>query len=391
MDGIPNESSDSMMRDTIPAEELLSKAHAFGQYYGFTPLSTMTATSRGTTRKTVEYPDALNHLGNDAVAETLTSFLKRCQRISFTPSPRQPLFLWHTNIAPGRPAPKKAILQFHALGADHALADVVIIRALSALVRDLFNEEPVVRINSMGDKETRARYARELGIFFKKRADILPEECITCAKQDTFLAAELAIARECAEYLPAPTEHLSDASRKRFEDLLEYLEMTETPYELARNLISRGNVWNDTCFEITAGGRRVAWGSHYGEFTRHFFPTPFSATGAVFQIATTGSVMKKVAPADTRFSFVHIGDEAKRLSFRLAEDFRKARISLTQNIGIESLTEQLNLAERRESPYLLIMGRKEALEGSAILRNRQTQEETVLPLSGLIERLKAVA
>lgn len=379
------------MRNTIPAEEILSRAHAIGQYYGFTPLSTLTAAARGTARKATEYPDALNHLGNDIIAETVTSFLKQCQRVQFTPSPRQPLFVWHTNIAPGRPAPKKAIIQLHALGTDSALADAVIIRTLLALSRDLFHEESVVRINSMGDKETRARYARELGSFFKKRAGVLPEECITCAKRDAFEAAEMAIARECTEYLPAPTEHLSDASRKRFEDLLEYLEMTETPYELARNLISRGNVWNDTCFELVAGGQRIAWGSHYGDFTRHFFPTPFSATGAVLQIMSTGAVVKREAPAQMRFSFVHIGDEAKRLSLRLAEDFRKARISLTQNIGVESLTEQLTLAEKRESPYLLIMGRKEALEGSAILRNRQTQEETVLPLSGLIERLKAVA
>ncbi|MDO8231657.1 MAG: His/Gly/Thr/Pro-type tRNA ligase C-terminal domain-containing protein [bacterium] len=380
-----------MMRDTIPADELLSKAHAIGQYYGFTPLSTITAISRGAARKAVEYPEFLSQLGNDSAAETVSSFLKQFQRIEQIPTLRQPMFVWHTNIAPGRPAPKKAVIQLHALGADHALADAVIIRAVNALVRDLFHEEPVVRVNSMGDKETRARYTRELGNFFKKRASTLPEECVTCAKQDTMLAAELAIARECAEDLPSPTEHLSDASRKRFEDLLEYLEMTETPYELARTLISRGNVWNDTCFEIMAGGRRVAWGSHYGDFTRHFFPTPFSASGAVIQIGSSGTVVKKALPTKMRFSFVHIGDEAKRLSIRLAEDFRKARISLTQNIGVESLTEQLYLAERRESPYLLIMGRKEALEGSAILRNRQTQEETIVPLAGIIDHLKSVA
>jgi hypothetical protein len=37
------------------------------------------------------------------------------------------------------------------------------------------------------------------------------------------------------------------------------------------------------------------------------------------------------------------------------------------------------------------MGRKEALEGSATLRNRHTQEETVLPLAGIVERLKSFA
>ena len=381
-----------MIRDSIPAEELLHKARMVGQYYGFTPLSALTLAARGGPRAKVGYPEAVTALALEGVAETVAGFLKRCQSAACAPTPRQPLFIWHTNIAEGRPAQKKAIIQFHALGSDRAIADAVVIRAILALARDLFHEEPTVRINSMGDKETRARYARELSTFFKKRSETLPEECVARAKQDVFLAAELTILRERAEDLPAPTEHLSDASRKRFEDLLEYLEMTETPYELARTLISRGSVWNDTCFEISVGGRRVAWGSRYNDLARHFFPdAPFSATGAVFQIASEGRAVKKASSARLRFSFVHIGDEAKRLSIKLAEDFRKARVSLSQDIGVESLTEQLHLAERRNSPYLLIMGRKEALEGSAILRNRQTQEETILPLEGLAERLKAFA
>ncbi|MDO8593543.1 MAG: His/Gly/Thr/Pro-type tRNA ligase C-terminal domain-containing protein, partial [bacterium] len=376
-----------MIRDTIPAEELLNKARAVGQYYGFTPLTSLTTRARGSARVKVGYPDAVTALDLDSVAETVASFLRQCQNAACTPNPRQPLFIWHTNIAHGRPAQKKATIQFHALGSDRAIADAVVIRALLALVRDLFHEEPVVRINSMGDKETRARYSRELSNFFKKRSGTLPEECVTRSKQDVFLAAELAVLLDVADDLPAPTEHLSDASRKRFEDLLEYLEMTETSYELERTLLSRGSIWNDTCFEISVGDRKVAWGSRYNDLAKHFFPgAPFSATGAVIQIASEGSVIKKPNPARLRFSFVHIGDEAKRISIRLAEDFRKARVSLAQDIGVESLTEQLHLAERRNSPYLLIMGRKEALEGSAILRNRATQEETILPLLGLAER-----
>jgi histidyl-tRNA synthetase len=381
-----------MMRDTIPAEELLHKASAIGQYYGFTPLSMLTARGRGGVRKYAGYPETLSGLALDPIAETVAGFLKQFQSSASVPSARRPLFIWHTNIAPGRPAPKKAIVQFHALGTDRAISDAVVIRASLALARDLFHEEPVVRINSMGDKETRARYARELTNFFKRRATTLPEECVACAKQDAFSAAELAIAHEYAEDLPAPTEHLSDASRKRFEDLLEYLEMTETPYELAKNLISRGPWWSDTCFELVLGERRIAWGSRYNDLTRHFFPgAPISATGAVFAMASEGTIVVKARTPRLRFSFIHIGDEAKRISIRLAEDFRKARVSLAQDIGVESLTEQLNLAEGRNSPYLLIMGRKEALEGSAILRNRATQVETVLPLVGLIERLKAFA
>lgn len=385
-----------MMRNTIPAEELLNKAHAIGQYYGFAPFASIATSanrrSGGNARTKSGYPESISAFKLDPAAETIVNFLKQCQNAACAPTSRQPLFIWHTNIAPGRAAPKKAVIQFHALGTDRAIADAVIIRALSALTRDLFHEEPVIRVNSMGDKETRARYARELGIFFKKHAGTLPEECMERAKQDAFLAAELAISSECTEDLPAPTEHLSDASRKRFEDLLEYLEMTETSYELARHLISRGNVWNDTCFEISVGGRRVAWGSRYNDLVRHFFPNmPFSAVGAVFQTQSEGRIVKKSVSVRLRFSFVHIGDEAKRLSIRLAEEFRRARVPLTQNIGIESLTEQIHLAERLNSQYLIIMGRKEALENSVILRDRRTQEQIILPLLGLAERLKSFA
>jgi histidyl-tRNA synthetase len=380
-----------MMRETIPTNELLNKAHAIGQYYGFTPLSTLTAKTRGSNKAKIPYPEALAAMSLDPIAETVAGFLRQCQHIQPIPSTRQPLFLWHTNIAAGRPAQKRAIVQFHALGTDRALADALVIRALTVLAREIFHEEPLVRINSMGDKETRARYARELSTFFRKRANDLPGDCVLRARENAFEAAEMMLSREGTEELPAPTEHLSDASRKRFEDVLEYLEMTETPYELARNLISRGNMWNDACFEILVAERRVAWGSRYGDITRHFFPSAsFSAIGAVFFAATEGAIAKKAPSPRLRFSFVHIGNEAKRLSIRLAEDFRKARIPLVQHIGVESLTEQIRLTEQINSPYLLIMGRKEALEGSVILRNRATQVETCFPLSDIVERLKEV-
>lgn len=381
-----------MIRTSIGADELVTKARLVGQYYGFQPLTFYTEKARGSAKVKPLETDPLAGLTLDPTAEAVASFLKQCRAISLIPPPRQPIFVWHTNIAPGRPAPKKATLQFHALGADRALADAVVIRALMALVRDLFHTEPVIRINSMGDKETRARYARELALFFKKRAGSLPEDCVTCAREDTLLAAEMAIARELADDLPSPTEHLSDASRKRFEDLLEYLEMTETPYELARNLISRGGVWSDTCFEISVNGQRVAWGSRYSDLAKRYFPgVSFPAVGAVLQVPSEGALVKKQPVAKHRFSFIHIGDEAKRLSIRLADEFRKAHVPLVQHIGVESLTEQMRLAEERQSPYLLIMGRREALERSAILRHCQTQQETILPLDGLADRLKAIA
>ncbi|TSC64110.1 MAG: hypothetical protein G01um101491_366, partial [Parcubacteria group bacterium Gr01-1014_91] len=88
-----------MTRDVIPADELYTKARAVGQYYGFTPLVSLTVKKRGEGRAKSGMPDALASLSLDPVSEVVVGFLKHCQNAQCAPTPRQPLFLWHTNLA----------------------------------------------------------------------------------------------------------------------------------------------------------------------------------------------------------------------------------------------------------------------------------------------------
>jgi histidyl-tRNA synthetase len=286
------------------------------------------------------------------------------------------------------------------VGADRAIADAVLIRAVRSLASDITKQESHLRLNSMGDRETRGRLARELGSFFRKRGSTLPAECVESAKKDVFSAAEMLIGTPECEGMPSSTDHLSEASRKHFESVLEYLEATDTPYELAPKLMSRGGTWNETCFEVTAGERLHAWGSRYSDLAKHFFKSIPSSVGAVIRITTEALAPGKktqpmVAPVRAvsapRFVFVHIGDEAKRESIKMADTLRRAKIPMTQVLGVESLTEQMRLADEVNPPYLLIMGRKEALERSVILRERSSHTETFIPFDSLVDQLRAVA
>lgn len=379
------------MSTVLDASEVVKRAQAIGTYYGFTPFRHIA--KRGA-KAPAGYPDSINLDALDPHAREVAGFLKQVRDSGAAPAPGQPLFLWHTNAAAGRAAPKQVVIQFHAIGADRAIADAVLIRAVRSLVADLSKEEPVLKINSMGDKETRGRLARELTSFFRKNGHTLPADCVACAKNDVFKAAELLEGEEERGTLPSPTDHLSEASRKHFEAVLEYLESTETPYELTPTLLSRGNAWTDTCFSIeTPDGRVKAWGSRYGDMGRSFFKGSAASVGAVVRIAVEGrSVIPPHKERSTpRFVFVHIGDEAKRESMKMADHLRRARIPMIQSIGVESLTEQMRLADTANPRYLIIMGRKEALERSVILRERSTHTETFIPFDTLVDQLRAVA
>jgi hypothetical protein len=170
-----------MSTTPLRPDDILRRASAVGNYYGFTSLSSAAALKRLSSKN--PYPENLALESLDPNAREVAGFLKHVRDAGLAPSTLQPLFLWHTNAAPGRSSPKEILIQFHALGVDHAIADAVLIRAIRALITDLAKEAPRVRVNSMGDKETRSRFARELGVFFRKQAATLPEACVNCAKR----------------------------------------------------------------------------------------------------------------------------------------------------------------------------------------------------------------
>lgn len=380
------------MSTLLTPSDVLRRAHAVGTYYGFNSLTSLAAAKKGHGAKG-PYPENLNLDALDSTAREVTSFIKQVRDAGLTPSNQQPLFIWHTNAAPGRPAPKTILVQFHAFGVEHAIADAVLIRAVRSLMQDLGKSDPRLRLNSMGDKETRSRFSRELTGFFRKNGATLPADCVACARTDVFEAAEKLIACEgetCE--IPSPTDHLSEASRKHFEAVLEYLEATDTPYELAPDILSRGNAWSETCFELYTSDQLRAWGARYSELAKPFFKGNFSSVGAVVRISLEdrSEIPAFKEKSNPRFVFVHIGDEAKRESMKMADLLRHARIPLTQSIGVESLTEQMRIADSTGAPYLLIMGRKEALERSVILRELSTHTETFIPLDSLVDRLRAV-
>lgn len=377
----------------MDAADIYKRAHAIGTYYGFTPLASSLLASRGKPKpQAVPLPEG-DHF--DAHAKDFAQLVKRVHASGNTPSPTRPLFIWHSNIAPGRKVPRSLTIQFHALGTDRAIVDAVLIRAVHAFVSDISKQPLTLRVNSMGDKETRARLTRELGNFFRKRAATLPEESIVSARTDVYSGAEFLLQAGLFDGLPSPTDHLSESSRKHFEAVLEYLESTETPYELAPHLLSRSPVWNETCFEIVGDEHVQAWGSRYSELSKPFFKSTPSSAGAMVRINLEKAGASAVPPHKTRknplFVFVHIGDEAKRESMKLADVLRRARLPLTQAIGIESLTEQMRFAEEQNPRFLIIMGRKEALERSVILRERANHTETIVPLLALVETLKSVS
>ena len=386
------------MQETTPLSldpnTLGRKAQHVAGYYGFMHLSEVLARADGP-RAEVSYPNGhspreLSGIGSHA-ASTFRALAER--NIPF--SPRHPLLVWHTNAQPGKPAPRTLTVSFHVIGATDAIADALLVRALFALAKEA-GASPRIALSSLGDQETRARYQRELSVFFKRHAHTLSPECLSHARKNP-LDGLIYLLKHPDEYdgtLPGSLDHLSEASRKLFEEVLEYLEESGTPYDLAPHLLDGSGLLSETRFLVrdeTYG--IVAEGARTTDLARKFARAARGIISGTFSAKSKECDACKALPraGKPKVVFIQLGPAAKRLSLRLLEDLREARVPLAQTISIASLTDQATAAEQMNAPYTLIVGHREALEGTAILRARDTYAQETIPLGNLVERLKAIA
>ena len=67
---------------------------------------------------------------------------------------------------------------------------------------------------------------------------------------------------------------------------------------------------------------------------------------------------------------------------------RKAKIPVQQTITRDKITNQISKAKRLNSPYVLIMGQKEAIENCVLVRDTKSHSQTAVKIENLIDYLK---
>jgi histidyl-tRNA synthetase len=80
--------------------------------------------------------------------------------------------------------------------------------------------------------------------------------------------------------------------------------------------------------------------------------------------------------------------EAKHKALALIELLREHNILVYQAISRDKLGSQLAIAERMKIPFLLIMGKKEALDNTVMIRNLRSRQQFTIPLADLPDYIK---
>jgi histidyl-tRNA synthetase len=90
----------------------------------------------------------------------------------------------------------------------------------------------------------------------------------------------------------------------------------------------------------------------------------------------------------TSVFFIQLGDEAKHKSLKVIDILREENIYINHSLGRDKMGGQMATAERLKVPYILIMGKKEAMDNTIMIRDVSTRAQETIQISELASHLK---
>lgn len=290
---------------------------------------------------------------------------------------------------------------FEVFGEKNPVIDAQIIQIFYNILRELKFKNLLIEINSIGDSQCRPYYKKLLTSFLRSRERALCADCRRRIRMNPLrvLDCKQEKCQRIISQAPQAIDHLCKECHQHFKEVLEFLDELALPYHLNPHLARGLDYYTKTIFEIiedSSEGRvlgSLVGGGRYDNLVKLLRgkDTPGVGGAAGIERIITSMKEKKVRfPKTTqpRVFLAQLGKLAKRKSLKLFEDFRKAKIPVVESFGRDSLKAQLARADKFKVLYTLILGQKEALEKTIIIRDMKTGKQKTVKLEKIIAEMK---
>lgn len=305
-------------------------------------------------------------------------------------------------VGPFEETPPRELGEFglQVVGTPESIGEVILLKTLTTILAEWGVRVTQVRINALGDKDSKTRFSRELGLYVRKHAHHFDEECRGKLAENPYAPYQChgETCRQVMSEGPRAMNFLSEKSRSHFRQVLEHLEGLSLPYQLDDLLIgddrdprlafALDTEEPDQTLLVSVGGR-------YDDFVRRTTGRKEgSSVGASIYFRKKGlppGSFSAAAPArKPHIYFVQLGLRAKLQSLTVLDLLRGAGVPVLQSFDSSRLAPQLSAAREQGVSHLIIMGQREALDGTVIVRAMNNSSQHIVALTALPRFLKAL-
>jgi histidyl-tRNA synthetase len=289
-----------------------------------------------------------------------------------------------------------------AFGEIDAIVDAQMIQMAWRIVFQLGIKNASVHVNSIGCPTCRKQYRNLLISYYESKRQKL---CIDCKRRLETNPLRILDCKEdkcvqVSQNAPQSVDHLCEECRSHFKDLLEYLDELEIPFVIDPNLVRGLDYYTKTVFEIFAGPvedgikkNALGGGGRYDGLIKLLGKEDTPAIGFALGMDRLVNEMKKTGakayrPPQPRVFLAQLGSFAKRKSLRMFESLERAGVVVAESFGRGSLKSQLKIADRLKVEITLILGQKEAIDGTVILKEMASGTQELITSAKIVDEVK---
>lgn len=293
--------------------------------------------------------------------------------------------------------------QFHQFGAevigsDDPVADVEIISLMMSIYDRVGISNTTLKINSVGDPESRNAYRDALQQYFRPNLDQLSD-----ISQKRFENNPMRILdskeeedQHFIEDAPVILDFLSDETEAHYREVKKHLDELGISYTEDPHLVRGLDYYTRTAFELISpdlGAQdALGGGGRYDLLVEEVGGQPTPAVGFAagierLLIACDELDIELGEKKSVDIYIVTIGDEARSWALQQLPTFRKAGISATMDYKDRSIKAQMKDADRENARYSIIVGGNELNEGKFTLRDMKASKEETLTIEEIRQQL----
>lgn len=274
-----------------------------------------------------------------------------------------------------------------AYGSNDPSIDAEIISIPYHLFETLGLDGVKVRINTLGDNESRENYKKALVDYLKPHIDSLCEDCKERFNKNPLRILDCKVDKdnEILKNIPKTIDYLNEESKTFFDEVLSYLDSLEICYEVDPKTIRGLDYYTHTVFEIEAnikdfGAQNVLCaGGRYNNLVENLDgpATPAVGFGLGSERLLLALEHENIDIALTKSVDVYVIPMTldKTFSFSLVYLLRTLGLSVETDYLNRKLANNFKYAEKINAKYTVVIGEDEIEKEYFTVKNMKTREE----------------
>ncbi len=277
------------------------------------------------------------------------------------------------------------------LGSNDPAIDAEVISVAVNIFKLLGLKEVKVKINSLGDMESRNRYRQALIDYFKPHIQDLCEDCQERLMKNPLRILDCKVDSDNELLLNAPSmlDYLNEDSMNRFMDVQNYLDVLDIDYVVDPKIVRGLDYYCHTVFEIEAtvkdfgANNVIAAGGRYDTLVSNLDgpETPgigFACGLGRLMMALDKEEINLPIRTDLDAFVLYVNETEKEYAMALTQDLRLNGFRVDTEYMNRSLKGQFKQADRYNAKFLIILNGEDLVGGEIQVKDNQTKEVTMV-------------